>query len=270
MSNKLKRSIAQVLSKYIGPHGGFMTCTTMDRCAEEVFEVVKNHHNHPAPVTCGNGCDCLAQCGDTYAHAGLPKPPDTEKASPAPAVPESAKFIANAQALLDLDAEGALTPHGIGGHARNLLQTAIKLLAATPAPALAVPQGWRFKRNADDSIGIFAPPPKPGESQRTSHAVYPGQNRDLHELLGKLADQQAATPAPSPAQDPSRPQNCGTSFCSCIECVCEPAQEVGLTDDERQQVFRAAENRMVREINLSWRTAVVDEVIAALRAKGGK
>lgn len=46
-----------------------------------------------------------------------------------------------------------------------------------------------------------------------------------------------------------------------------PAQEVGLTDDERQQVFRNAETRMVREINLSWRTAVVDEVIAALRAK---
>lgn len=66
----------------------------------------------------------------------------------------------------------------------------------TSAPAPAVPQGWRFKRNADDSIGIFAPPPKPGESQRTSHAVYPGQNRDLHELLGKLADQQATTPAP--------------------------------------------------------------------------
>jgi len=47
-----------------------------------------------------------------------------------------------------------------------------------------------------------------------------------------------------------------------------PAQEVGLTDGERQQVFRAAENRMVHEINLSWRNAVVDEVIAALRAKG--
>lgn len=49
-----------------------------------------------------------------------------------------------------------------------------------------------------------------------------------------------------------------------------PAQEVTLTDEERQQVFKAAENRMVREINLSWRTAVVDEVIAAIRAKGGK
>lgn len=26
------------------------------------------------PVTCGNGCSCLVQCGDTYAHAGLPIP----------------------------------------------------------------------------------------------------------------------------------------------------------------------------------------------------
>ena len=47
-----------------------------------------------------------------------------------------------------------------------------------------------------------------------------------------------------------------------------PAQEAGLTDEERQQVFKAAERRMVREPNLSWRDAIVDEVIAALRAKG--
>lgn len=45
------------------------------------------------------------------------------------------------------------------------------------------------------------------------------------------------------------------------------AQEVGLTDEGRQQVFIAAERRMVREPNLSWRDAIVDEVIAALRAK---
>ena len=31
-----------------------------------------------------------------------------------------------------------------------------------------------------------------------------------------------------------RPQNCGTGYCSCIECVMEPAQRtwVGLTEDE--------------------------------------
>lgn len=26
-------------------------------------------------VTCGNGCACAVQCGDTYAHHGEPKPP---------------------------------------------------------------------------------------------------------------------------------------------------------------------------------------------------
>jgi hypothetical protein len=62
--------------------------------------------------------------------------------------------------------------------------------------ALAEPQsstlfGWVFKRNTDGSVGIFAPPPKPGESQRTSDCVGP-QARDLHELLGKLADHMAA------------------------------------------------------------------------------
>ena len=38
--------------------------------------------------------------------------------------------------------------------------------------------------------------------------------------------------AEQPAQ--KRPQNCGTGYCSCIECVMEPAQRtwVGLTDEE--------------------------------------
>lgn len=74
-------------------------------------------------------------------------------------------------------------------------------LAAPEAPATAVvqvPQGWRFVRRPD-GIGIFAPPPKPGESPRTSDTV-PASNRDLYDLLGKLADQQAAAEAqPIPA-----------------------------------------------------------------------
>lgn len=55
-----------------------------------------------------------------------------------------------------------------------------------------VPAGWRIQRNADGSIGIFAPPPKHGESKRTSDVVYPSDSRDLHELLGKLADHMSA------------------------------------------------------------------------------
>lgn len=33
-----------------------------------------------------------------------------------------------------------------------------------------------------------------------------------------------------------------------------------LTEEQRAEVFRAAESRMVHTINLSWRNAVVDEV----------
>lgn len=61
-----------------------------------------------------------------------------------------------------------------------------------------IPAGWKFRRNKDGSVGIFAPTPQPGESRRTSAAVYASQDRDLHELLGKLADHMAAPP-PAPA-----------------------------------------------------------------------
>lgn len=69
-------------------------------------------------------------------------------------------------------------------------------LYADPLPAVVqVPQGWRFVRRAD-GIGIYAPPPKLGESPRTSDTV-PASNRDLYDLLGKLADQQATAPQPA-------------------------------------------------------------------------
>jgi len=88
------------------------------------------------------------------------------------------------------------------------------------------------------------------------------------------------TPAPAPARGEPfgyfRAEPFGWTDCSedaegaiaLYEHPAAPAQEAELTDDERQQVFRNAENRMVSEINLSWRNAVVDEVISALRAKG--
>lgn len=69
------------------------------------------------------------------------------------------------------------------------------LRAALAEPQPNTLQGWVFKRNADGSIGIFAPPPKPGESQRTSDCVGTNQ-RDLNELLGKLADHMAALAEP--------------------------------------------------------------------------
>ncbi len=58
---------------------------------------------------------------------------------------------------------------------------------AASSPLLEVLQGWRIVRNTDGSIGIHAPPPRPGESLRTGECVT-ATHRGLHELLGKLAD----------------------------------------------------------------------------------
>lgn len=45
------------------------------------------------------------------------------------------QWLASAEALLDLDAKGALVPHGIGGHARTLLEEAIRHISAVALPA---------------------------------------------------------------------------------------------------------------------------------------
>lgn len=52
-------------------------------------------------------------------------------------------FVSNAQALLDLDKDGALVPHGIGGHARSLLEYAIVALAAPQPEPMASEQLYR-------------------------------------------------------------------------------------------------------------------------------
>ena len=133
------------------------------------------------------------------------------------------------------------------------------------APAPAVPQGWR------DFLTELSKqkPEKPdywsscGQCERNSSTA--------EDLL-------AATPDPVPAQGEPfghfRVEPFGWTDCAKDDegaiALYERPQEVGLTDEGRQQVFIAAERRMVREPNLSWRDAIVDEVIAALRAKGGK
>lgn len=44
---------------------------------------------------------------------------------------DNAHLIRSAQALLDLDAAGALVPHGIGGHARSIIESFIARLPTT-------------------------------------------------------------------------------------------------------------------------------------------
>lgn len=45
---------------------------------------------------------------------------------------DNAQLVRSIEALLELDAEGALVPHGVGGHARALLSAAAIRLAAHP------------------------------------------------------------------------------------------------------------------------------------------
>ena len=66
------------------------------------------------------------------APAALPVPADEFRG-------DTPSLVRNIVALLELDADGALVPHGVGGHARGLLSAAAARLAAAPqAPAAPV------------------------------------------------------------------------------------------------------------------------------------
>ncbi|MCX7509586.1 hypothetical protein OSS46_29675 [Delftia tsuruhatensis] len=75
-----------------------------------------------------------------------PAPAPALEAPAAPPVPaddfrgDTPSLVRNIVALLELDADGALVPHGVGGHARGLLSAAAARLAAAPqAPAQEAP-----------------------------------------------------------------------------------------------------------------------------------
>lgn len=66
---------------------------------------------------------------------------------------DNTKLIGCIEALIALDADGAMVPHGIGGHARDLLSAAAVHLAALRAPEAADagevdPEGVRFQIQA--------------------------------------------------------------------------------------------------------------------------
>lgn len=47
---------------------------------------------------------------------------------------DNASLVSNIKALLEMDAEGTLVPHGVGGHARGLLAAAALRLQVEPPP----------------------------------------------------------------------------------------------------------------------------------------
>lgn len=78
---------------------------------------------------------------------------------------DNAQMIRSIEALLSLDAAGALVPHGIGGHARELLESAAVRLAAAAAPvecrASQLPSGWVCDGKACDRCTRNAPTTPP-------------------------------------------------------------------------------------------------------------
>lgn len=65
---------------------------------------------------------------------------------------DDANLVSCIKALISLSDEGALVPHGIGGHARALLSAAaVRLSLATPSPGKADAEDaarWRHARKA--------------------------------------------------------------------------------------------------------------------------
>ena len=79
------------------------------------------------------------------------------EAPAAPPVPvddfrgDTPSLVRNIVALLELDADGALVPHGVGGHARGLLSAAAARLAAAPQ----VPNCSRCSGSGEDPEGYL-------------------------------------------------------------------------------------------------------------------
>lgn len=257
-----------------------------------------NEHNN-APVTCGNGCDCLVQCGDAYAHAGLPKPPDTEKAATAPAVPQGFKPV------------GYLRSDEFDGHTFEPINgewpLGELLFSATPAPApaqgepfgyfRAEPFGWTDCSEDDEgAIALYEHPAKPAQAVGLTGPVVAWRMRDTGFRRPTYVYFDTKEQAVSQAAHLLQSRDDGhltelTPLCEATtgpEQDTSPAQEVGLADGD---LLNWIERQDLQELSMG---VVLDAphdgeyfvtgddgvthygktlraaIIAALRAKGGK
>ncbi|MBU9525024.1 hypothetical protein [Burkholderia multivorans] len=67
----------------------------------------------------------------------------------------NAALIRSIKALLELDASGVLRPHGIGGHARTLLEAAAARLGNMIEPAIVHDVALALAQPAQDGLSIF-------------------------------------------------------------------------------------------------------------------
>ena len=71
---------------------------------------------------------------------------------------------------------------------------------------------------------------------------------------------------PQPKAEQKRPQNCGTSFCSCIECVMEPepkAEQSPLTDEQIDKLLGSYHIRHWGNIRCEYHRSIARAIEAA-------
>jgi len=98
------------------------------------------------PICRGTGTNCTGVCSERFAAPQPAAPVVKESLTVAEPVKvpgdqfrgDNAALVSNIRALLDLDAKGALVPHGVGGHARALLSAAAARLGQPAQPAASV------------------------------------------------------------------------------------------------------------------------------------
>lgn len=171
---------------------------------------------------------------------------------------------------------------------RDQLRAQVERLQATEPFGYfrAEPMGWTDCAATDEgAIALYERPAAPAVPQGEPVAVI-GSGwtflwasgdaiEDIVKRHGlKIGSKLYATPA-APSQPVNRPQNCGTSYCSCIECVCEP-EPVTLTDEVTKNAARYVWLRDVHignspeSINLNpAKNGGLDAAIDALREKEG-
>jgi hypothetical protein len=69
---------------------------------------------------------------------------------------DNAKLISAIAALLDLDAKGALVPHGVGGHARTMLEAAAVRLGSKQHTVAATVDTCMAKKAMDEALEMLS------------------------------------------------------------------------------------------------------------------
>lgn len=109
--------------------------------AEPVAWLADEDKNDPSATTYD------ADVAERWLKKGWKVTPLYTHPTPAPAVPVEVghrSLLANAQALLDIDATGALVPHGIGSLARAVIADLIAALRTQPAPQVKALEDGEF------------------------------------------------------------------------------------------------------------------------------